>query len=1753
MPVWKVTTPDGRAWRWESDHEPTDSELASTFGAQSEQPESERTSAVAAAGRAAGENVLPTLASLPGAAIGAETGGAIGLLGGPFAPVTVPVGAGIGAAIGGIGTFLLGKEAQDEAIDEFAPQFGERLRQLEAGDAAQHPIARFAGGVAGSLPAFTFAPGQSIREAAALLRGGEGAREAAISLGSKIGGGAGVGAGAPLLEGRTPTWSDVAQGAAFPLFLGKPRFSFAAPATEESPPLEPEVIEPEVIPEQRRLVAPRRFFAPENGPAQDAQARPVRGLLPGPRGRFVTTPDGYVVDVDALSPEELFAFQQTAAFRGRPPQPETPSEVIDAEVVGEEPKAAPPEAAPTMQTLQAGLAAEVKALNEANRHLPLAQRISNQRRIDQIQQDLEDWPLIEDFEAKLPAVPGNAALPAVPTGEIARAATDKNRPAVPETLPEPQKPFHALAEIRAQNARTIAEIQKLFPQARLNREAARVLRNLAWGEPALAAPKLPPSEPPAEGGIPVKVTPPAPPAAPAARTILGLSVDEFTPENLAAWKEQNPANYKAVVQRVNSRLGKAYNPEKITPRTLAEKLADEKTWDAAGESAPAVAPAAAPAESVDVPVQEQRNSPPIEPTEITAAEKPQSPQTETPIAAAAKVGDHIEGIKAQAERLKARNEDAAAKKRSDKAKRIKNELVERLQQSVDQAPPKEVFDAAQKPKKMPSSEWDKSRQITIEIPDDGTFTVQNHQEALGEVLLRAKKLSTATESKNFKESKPAAGIPADVWVESSEPTHTLTIEGANGESKKPGRPIEVKAYPGKPFFLTSNGKDFTITEPRTGRSIGNGDTINAALRDAENHSERLKEKGITDDFNTLLEKNLKEYGERPKPEPIQPNPPSNIGEHPGGPGAAFGQKFADEGPSPAALGLNAGNPILNRLKARAQNIAEGFRQLFARTGVKRDLPMLANAADGLAQDAGRRAGNSIRLRVKTDMDDRAATFIMQAIGRSADQGVTPEQYLQTAQADMETAAQSFLKQKKNLNAQAAIDAAKAYQHARNNFNRLKTAAQAGHDQLDAQVARENGNGLNVAYEDWYVPQRYDADFLPRAKGPVILGNTGGGIAGAQFKKAKVFADYAEAIENGYIPKDLKLSDLVDHRVSRGERLLQRRVFFDGMREIKDPVDGNPLVATIERKPIKRADGTTDFQEVIPAGYKRFEILPGQPIAVHEGYARLVNALTATSQLSESAAFGALQNLAAFEKHVALALDTFHASRTMQAELALTGKVSVGARQKLGLALLEYHPQDLALAVKNGLITPEMAAWVTTPKPFKVGGQTVNLSPRDVLQVGLKNGVNIGRFADALRKDWMREIPGTGTVNKWVFDKLTRSAMAHGFISEFERVAANNPKMDANTVAKTVSRDINVLFGNLQKESFFKNPSLRAINQVLFLAPQWVESIARREGRALLQTGKIPLDLARGQKPQVGTVAKTVGTGLAAYFVATQVLNLITRGKLTFDNQEKGHKLDAWIPDASGKSPGFFISPLSVFAEITHDILRYSHEKPSVAEAVSQIGQNKLGNLGRFLEVVVSGHDPLTGEKLVSSADRALSAGKQLVPVPIAAQQVARAAEAAAGAGQPPRPGDVQRQLTASLGFKTEKAPTPEQQVRELAADWMSTAADPKIRHRYEQNLQATYAPSEYQPLRNALKSADTTRAAAEYQNLLTNRGGTGTARKEIAQTMREWQTAPLTGSKMGDAQFLKTLSPEQKALYQSARQNRKQIWQQFLKLPKTKG
>ena len=206
-------------------------DVSSYKGELAEFPDPPPTSSLAAGARATGAAAIPTLAGgvgfAAGMAGGAKLGGALGLSGGPAAPITVPALAILGGLAGGYGASKLAGKAQEAVMPE-------AWQMQLAKDVQEHPVATTVGGIA-AMPLGGFVPnGPNVLKAVGTVgRLGAGLTTKAAERANLLNVGAGAGIGgiqevvmAPL-EGREVTPGNVALnvglGAAFnkPWALGR--------------------------------------------------------------------------------------------------------------------------------------------------------------------------------------------------------------------------------------------------------------------------------------------------------------------------------------------------------------------------------------------------------------------------------------------------------------------------------------------------------------------------------------------------------------------------------------------------------------------------------------------------------------------------------------------------------------------------------------------------------------------------------------------------------------------------------------------------------------------------------------------------------------------------------------------------------------------------------------------------------------------------------------------------------------------------------------------------------------------------------------------------------------------------------------------------------------------------------------------------------------------------------------------------------------------------------------------------------------------------------------------------------------------------------------------------------------------------------------------------------------------------------------------------------------------------------------------
>jgi hypothetical protein len=260
------------------------------------------------------------------------------------------------------------------------------------------------------------------------------------------------------------------------------------------------------------------------------------------------------------------------------------------------------------------------------------------------------------------------------------------------------------------------------------------------------------------------------------------------------------------------------------------------------------------------------------------------------------------------------------------------------------------------------------------------------------------------------------------------------------------------------------------------------------------------------------------------------------------------------------------------------------------------------------------------------------------------------------------------------------------------------------------------------------------------------------------------------------------------------------------------------------------------------------------------------------------------------------------------------------------------------------------------------------------------------------------------------------------------------------------------------------------------------------------------------------------------FLSNQLINIGTRGKPTWENEEEGAgaKLSAWVPDVVGDGPGFFLNPLGLAAEISHLLMSKYERTGYTAAATREAIESRLSGPMRAADVYMTrseGGRALRGSEVWPAARRAL------VPVPISGRALAAAAEqVVTGENEEHFAGEFQKQLMASAGVKTDQAPSDEQRMRRLAQEF-------NREHGVQES--AEFFAGDFTELTGALRRGNRNDIERAMTELLTKRKP-----DDIIRHYQRWANGPFTGQRAREAQFLRSLGTEQRQTLAAALRSR---------------
>lgn len=665
------------------------------------------------------------------------------------------------------------------------------------------------------------------------------------------------------------------------------------------------------------------------------------------------------------------------------------------------------------------------------------------------------------------------------------------------------------------------------------------------------------------------------------------------------------------------------------------------------------------------------------------------------------------------------------------------------------------------------------------------------------------------------------------------------------------------------------------------------------------------------------------------------------------------------------------------------------------------------------------------------------------------------------------------------------------------WNRLEPIARRYQREMTMQAQAEQAAGIDTLIRNGYVLHETDLEGL--SKFDFLEG--GGGSEGVPFLHTRIYPTYVDKIIGGSVPVSLDAVGLMKRRIQMGQRRINSKAWSQSLRTIADPTSGAPIAT--EPVYTQRPDGRME----IKAPTRDYEILQRghENYAIHKGYVRMFKDLTDPSLAREYMAAQKALEAMAVAKHGVLLFDTFHMVR-----LGLWASIMQQrpVKWRKGISLLRYSTSEIAEMVRQGELPAEYMADL--------------MENKRLLNLALRTGYNVTRVTDNLWSDWVQNTPIAGAFNRWLFGEFQQGAMALAWLKEFQRQRNAFNTLPERELARKVSRELNIRFGNLQNQGVFRGRTLQDISRMLFLAPQWNEGLIRSELGAIAGLPNALWTSAMRGKVATSALTQSVGMLFLSQLAANQVLNYWSRGHSTFENPEEGldSKISGYIPDYVGEGPGMMLSPMGLPIETIHLLWKGLERTGDFDDALRHYLRSRLHVSTRPLDVWWTQRNMF--ERAVRKEDLWNEILKSGAPIPISGGAAFYAArQAITGEKSEQFPGQFQRQVLSSFGVRTDPAMTATGMMGKLVADFNKARGIRASGEFYD----STYAELDrFLRIGNKLDAA---KALKELQKIHTDE----TIEKRYERLPERNFTH---GSDEREDEFILSLNPKQRAIYQHA-------------------
>ena len=809
------------------------------------------------------------------------------------------------------------------------------------------------------------------------------------------------------------------------------------------------------------------------------------------------------------------------------------------------------------------------------------------------------------------------------------------------------------------------------------------------------------------------------------------------------------------------------------------------------------------------------------------------------------------------------------------AKAVKNELLQRLQKSLEDAPkeselPKQVRDdlktvensrgqsaesAARRLKAV------KEGKITIEIPGDGTFTVWNTKEAIGELLDRAKRLDTSA-GQAVPIKKRGISPEDKIWVErqlakgaaQAGEKNFYHVFAADKMVPVRGEPVEIPNLKGEFFAAPGLEGGWKINEKQTGLSIGTGATKKAALLDALEKTKAYPQ----EKFDAVIQKTLTDRAaktSKPEPEPI------SVGPGAASPGDISQQSQLQQLTQAITTGMPVDSPLpkavdfIDKVKTKAADAKEAANNALAKTKAMADALWDSYAKLKPVTDEKRAVG---RWDYAMQKADHEARLFVKAIEKAVPDKLRREAMTNWIQADGD---ENLLRQRAEA---SKPNVRPGYEMALRLTPAEKTLARNISQYLDSQLEKGREAGILSAGVENYVNQVWNRDLLNR-ENPFVKGLRGDFASeklqpNFRFARKRIFDSYFAGEQAGFKPRDKDVGVLMAVYDQAFRKAIAARAFLRDLHEAKAS-DGRPLVEIsgygrpVESEDTGRAtlidpktktEETSDYRKIDHPAMRGWKwagkdaagnpiFLKGDLVVHPEAYTRLRNRL-ATSWWRQNPVARAYLGAQTQAKQGLLAFAGFH-----QVQETIH---SLGHR---------VNPMELDQVDFDEPVTKELVHG---------GLKLADYHAEQLFGEGLASG------------GWVHKIPFIGNkilrpYTEYLFQdyipKLKVTMAREAFDRNLKRYAKDlaSGEVTREQLAELTANQANAAFGGLNYRAMGRNPSFQDSMRAFLLAPDFLEARAQFTAQAAKPFG-------REQLVALGLIAAT-------QYVASRVLNELLDG------------------------------------------------------------------------------------------------------------------------------------------------------------------------------------------------------------------------------------------------------------------------------------